>query len=144
VLDQQGIAIPALTPGLSAIPPQTSHLNTPEKIALFRSLLRGREDAYARSWDTRGRKAHQQYQRYRDCAREPMTDQTGVVSVSSPLLVATPPVCTCVVYKRQGRWFGISPGIPGEWRRQRQSKQQRGPFVGVMENTTVQVIVTWQ
>lgn len=52
LLDQHGIAIPAPTPGPSAIPPPTSHLKTPEKVALFRSLFRGREDMCARRWES--------------------------------------------------------------------------------------------
>jgi len=52
LLDQHGIAIPVPKPGPSAIPPPTTHLKTPEKVALFRSLFRGREDVYARRWES--------------------------------------------------------------------------------------------
>lgn len=44
LLGQHGIAVPVPKPGSSAIPPTTSHLKTPEKVALFRSLFRGREN----------------------------------------------------------------------------------------------------
>lgn len=52
LLDQHGITIPPAKPNASEVPPPPSHLKTPEKIALFRSLFRGREDVYARRWES--------------------------------------------------------------------------------------------
>lgn len=50
LLVQHGIAIPAA--GTKPIPPAPpSSLKTHEKIALFRSLFRGREDVYAHRWE---------------------------------------------------------------------------------------------
>ena len=74
----------------------------------------------------RGRAAHQQcQQRYRERQRVPVTDQAGVLIVSPPAPVVKPPISTCVLCKRRGLWFDISPRIPGEWRRRRRSKQRR-------------------
>lgn len=47
LLDQHGIAIPVPKPR-----PLSSSLKTPEKVALFRSLFRGREDVYAQRWES--------------------------------------------------------------------------------------------
>lgn len=52
LLDQHGIAILPAQPSPSRVPPPISHLKTPEKVALFRSLFRGREDVYARRWES--------------------------------------------------------------------------------------------
>jgi hypothetical protein len=53
LLDQHGIAIPNAEPGPPEVPPlASSALKTPEKVALFRSLFRGREDVYARRWES--------------------------------------------------------------------------------------------
>ena len=48
LLNQHGIA----TPTPPTVPPLTSHPKTPKKIVLFRSLFRGREDVYARRWES--------------------------------------------------------------------------------------------
>ncbi len=48
-----GIAIPTVEPAPTKVPPPASStLKTPQKIALFRSLFRGREDVYARRWES--------------------------------------------------------------------------------------------
>lgn len=52
LLDLNGIAIPPAELISPKVPPAVSHLKTPEKIALFRSLFRGREDVYARRWES--------------------------------------------------------------------------------------------
>ena len=52
LLTENGIALP-VTPTVEAkpqTPPALSTLNTAQKIALFRSLFRGREDVYAQRW----------------------------------------------------------------------------------------------
>jgi hypothetical protein len=51
LLDQHGIAIPAAATN-SNLPATPSSLKTPEKIALFRSLFRGREDVFAQRWES--------------------------------------------------------------------------------------------
>lgn len=51
LLDHHGIAIPN-TATKPNPPPALSSLKTPEKVALFRSLFRGREDVYARRWES--------------------------------------------------------------------------------------------
>lgn len=49
LLNQHGIAIP----GIATKPlPAPSSLKAPEKVALFRSLFRGREDVYAQRWES--------------------------------------------------------------------------------------------
>ena len=52
LLDLHGIAIPPAELSPPKVPPPISRLKTPEKIALFRSLFRGREDVYARRWES--------------------------------------------------------------------------------------------
>ncbi len=52
LLGQHGIVIPAATSTPPTVPLLASHLKTSEKIALFRSLFRGREDVYARRWES--------------------------------------------------------------------------------------------
>jgi superfamily II DNA or RNA helicase len=51
LLDQHGIAIPAAATKPPPLP-APSFLKTPEKVALFRSLFRGREDVYAQRWES--------------------------------------------------------------------------------------------
>ncbi len=54
LLTENGIALP-VTPAVEAqpqTPPARPGLNTAEKIALFRSLFRGREDVYAQRWES--------------------------------------------------------------------------------------------
>ena len=53
LLDLHGIAIPPAELISPKVPPAVSHLKTREKIALFRSLFRGRDDVYARRWESR-------------------------------------------------------------------------------------------
>jgi hypothetical protein len=52
LLDLHGIAVPPAELNSPKVPPPVSHLKTPEKIVLFRSLFRGREDVYARRWES--------------------------------------------------------------------------------------------
>ncbi len=52
LLDLHGIAIPPAELIAPKVPPPVSNLKTLEKIALFRSLFRGREDVYARRWES--------------------------------------------------------------------------------------------
>ena len=52
LLDLHGIAIPPAELDSPKVPSPISHLKTPEKIALFRSLFRGRDDVYARRWES--------------------------------------------------------------------------------------------
>ena len=52
LLNLHGIAIPPEQLVSPKVQPPISHLKTPEKIALFRSLFRGREDVYARRWES--------------------------------------------------------------------------------------------
>lgn len=54
LLTENGIALP-VAPAVEAqpqTPPARPGLNTAEKIALFRSLFRGREDVYAQRWES--------------------------------------------------------------------------------------------
>lgn len=53
LLATHGIAIPSTEPNPpKTTPPAPSALKTPQKIALFRSLFRGRDDVYARRWES--------------------------------------------------------------------------------------------
>jgi hypothetical protein len=54
LLTENGINLPVAPPAGAKpqTPPARSMLNTTQKVALFRSLFRGREDVYAQRWES--------------------------------------------------------------------------------------------